>query len=192
MTLKIFYNEFIYKTSAIHHERIKTSLLPKIESSLGSTKDNQVDKWFCDVNTEFFTKTPDTSKYIELITSEIYPAVDRMFSHMPQLNIPKTSSLTHIWYNRYESNNTQEVHSHAKGTSTNPVISGVYILELNERNPLVFFSQLASSNRLINDAIRMDDAKEGDILLFPSAMPHYVLPCKTTRTTIAFNITCSF
>lgn len=192
MSVKTFYNEFIFQTRATHHQRIKDALVPRIEAALPMTAGNQVGKWFCELNTEFFAANPDVGKYMDLITGEVYPALDRMFAAMPTLNQPRTSTVSHIWYNRYEAGNTQEVHSHAKGTRTMPSVSGVYILELNEPNPLVFFSQAAAANPLVAEAIRMEDATEGDIILFPSALPHYVLPCKARRTTIAFNIVCEF
>lgn len=191
MSVKTFYNEFVFKTRAINHASIKTALMGQIEASLPATEGNQRGRWFCELNTEFFAP-PEVQKYMTLIMDELYPALDRMFAAMPHLNQPKASTVTRIWYNRYEPGNTQEVHSHAKGHHSTPVVSGVYLLELNEPNPLVFFSQAAAANPLTNEAMPTNDALEGDILLFPSALPHYVLPCKARRTTVAFNVVCEF
>lgn len=192
MSVKLFYNEFVFQTPVENHSELKPALVNAIEARLPATAGTHKPHWFCELNTEFFDLAADTHKYVPLITSAIYPALDRMFLAMPELNRPLQSSVVRIWYNRYEAGHTQEVHTHAKSMGSTPTISGVYFLELNEPNPLVFFSPAGASNPLISEALKADFASEGDIILFPSAMPHYVLPCKTTRTTIAFNINCVF
>ena len=182
----IFPNEFIFWTSAKNHEKNKLEISEMIEKKYNLTKNMQKNIWRCDVNTEFFDLN-DNAKYTNLVVNEIYPALDKMFYEVKNLNIPKISSITNIWYNRYSKGHNQEVHSH-----TGHDISGIYLLELNEPNNTVFYSYPASTNNIVEEDIKSDFAKEGDIMLFPSNLLHYVLPTTKDRTTIAFNITCEF
>lgn len=192
MTVNIFYNEFVFSTQVKNHKAIKETLLPLIVENLENTKNKQLGNWFCDVNTEFFDAGQSVTKYLNLITSEIYPALDLLFQELPNLQRPKTSTVSHIWYNHYATGGTQEVHTHTKSKGHPPALSGVYLLELTEPNPLVFFSPAAASNPFVKEALKTEFAKEGTLLLFPSSMPHYVLPCTSKRTTVAFNIRCEF
>lgn len=191
--LFVFYNEFVYKTQALDHNAIKTALMPQIEAELPHTEGAQKGKWLCDVNTEFFNRGQNPLKYVHLVRDELYPAIGRMLTAMPALKRPLESQVVDIWYNTYERGGAQEVHIHNdKYGNTRYALSGIYILELHEPNTTVFFSPLANANPFVDDAKRMETAKEGDILLFPHTLPHYVLPSQHRRTTIAFNIACNF
>lgn len=181
----IFPSKFIFWTKVNRHKELKDLLLPTIKKSLDKTKNAQEKKWLCNVNTEFFSKDKDIEKYISLITDEIYPALDKLFSEI-DLKTPKQSTVTEIWYNHYGPNEFQEVHSHVGENST---ISGIYILELNEPNKTVFCCP-SHISRLVDPAKQTKEIEEGNIILFPADMLHYVLPCQNSRTTIAFNIQC--
>ena len=185
----LFPGDFIFWSSVKNHESIKQSLLSMISNNLSATSDNQRYKWLCDVNTEFFNQ--NVFKYLPLITNQIYPSLDKMFLELQNLSnnfkVPKVSTVTQIWYNHYEANGNQEVHSHA-GSS----FSGIYILNLNEENKTVFCSYNASMFIAGTEVKQLKEAKEGDIIIFPSNLLHYVLPCEQTRDSIAFNISCEY
>lgn len=184
----LFITDFVFWDTVAQHESLKAELLAQIEQLLPNTKDRHLDNWFCDVNTEYFEQSHKHGKYFNLITQAIYPAVDKLFEELP-LTQPEESIVTHIWYNRYEHGNFQEVHRHLEyGVS----LSGIYLLELQEENRTVFFSHTASGSSLFPAEKRLVEAKEGDIIIFPSHLLHYVLPCERRRTTVAFNISCKF
>ena len=187
----LFPGDFIYWSKLKNHEYIKKNLLPKIVNNLDKTQGSQNGKWLCDVNTEFFNL--NISKYLSLVTEEIYPALDGMFLELQKLSnnfkTPKISTVTNIWYNHYETNNNQEVHSHSIKTAN---FSGIYILNLNEENKTVFYSYNTSIVDMGLSSKQLKEAKEGDIIIFPSNLLHYVLPCEQTRDSIAFNISCEY
>jgi hypothetical protein len=187
----LFPGDFIYWSQVKNHTYIKENLLPIIHSNLGTTNNRQIGNWLCDVNTEFFDL--NFTKYLPLITEEIYPVLDKMFIELQNLSgnykIPKTSTVSSIWYNHYESNSNQEVHSHSNKRSS---FSGIYILNLNEENKTVFYSYNASIAGTGTEVKELKEAKEGDIIIFPSSLLHYVLPCERTRDSIAFNISCEY
>jgi len=182
----IFYNDFVFWDKASNHEQIKSILMPEIEKRLGVTKDQNT--WVCDVNTEFFSKYENAGKYIDLVVSGIYPVLDKFFEELPFLKSPKKSTVVEIWYNHYVAGQFQEVHSHTSRMD----ISGIYLLKLEETNKTVFYSYPTTNTKLYCAAKHLVEAKEGDIILFPSHLSHYVLPCEKNRISIAFNIKCEF
>lgn len=186
----VFPVEFLFWTKNQAHAQHKQLLLSEIRNNLALTKDMQKGKWFCDVNTEFFACERGIEKYLPLVSEAIYPALDEMFEGIPNLARPTKSKVTKIWYNHYEPkvDNGQEVHMHDSSG-----YSGIYFLELSEPNTSVFYSHLASMNHTAaSPSFKADFAQEGDILLFPSSLLHYVLPSTCPRTTVAFNIKCDY
>lgn len=185
----IFPLEFVFWTKNPKHEIHKQQLLPKIKEGLGETHGKQVDKWLCDVNTEFFNNNAGFEKYLPFIMDAAYPALDQMFAEIPNITTPSSSKITEIWYNHYglSGGSGQEVHSHGCAG-----YSGIYLLELTEPNTTIFYSYLAGlSNVAASATFKTEFASEGDILLFPSSMLHYVVPTKNARTTVAFNVNCT-
>jgi hypothetical protein len=185
----IFPVEFLVWGKNPFHQKHKEALLPAVRRMLNTTKDKQKGSWLCEVNTEFFDRAKGVAKYVDLITDAIYPALDAMFDEVPNLKKPTTSVVRDIWYNHYSaaSQNGQEVHTH-----TECAYSGVYFLDLSEPNKTVFFSHLASISGTTPSHKTTDFIEEGDILIFPSTLMHYVMPAERSRTTIAFNIECQY
>ena len=184
----IFPCDFIFWKPAKEHKKIKEQLFPLINNNLDKTKDKQLNKWLCDVNTEFFESDINNKKYFKLILNEIYPAVDAMFNEINNLRIPKQSTVTRIWYNHYNNLQGQEVHTHTGDGN----LSGIYLLHLEEKNKTVFYSYVSGNSGLCHEHKKTDEIEEGNIILFPSHLLHYVLPSKEKRITVAFNIKIDF
>ena len=182
----IFYNDFVYWGKAPEHARIKSELLPAIEARLPDTKEQN--NWVCKVNTEFFSKHEGMEKYTDLVVSSIYPVLDKFFEELTFLNVPKQSKVVEIWYNYYSPGNYQEVHAHTSRMD----ISGIYLLKLDETNKTSFYSYATTNTKLSHPVKHVTEAEEGDVILFPSHLSHYVLPCEKTRVSVAFNIRCEF
>ena len=182
----IFYSDFIFWDKAPNHNKLKDMLLPMIEERSSVTKGQN--NWACDVNTEFFSKDNDIDKYRDLIVSDIYPVLDKFFEELKFLTVPKQSTVINIWYNYYSSGHYQEVHTHNGQMD----ISGIYLLKLEEVNKTVFYSYPTTSTKMYHPVKQLKEAQEGDIILFPSHLSHYVLPCEKDRISIAFNIKCDF
>jgi predicted 2-oxoglutarate/Fe(II)-dependent dioxygenase YbiX len=182
-----FLTDFVFWDSVPNHQQNKDVLLPLIMSNLEKTQGKQKDKWHCEVNTEFFDSGESYEKYMGLIVNSIYPALDNMLNEMPLVK-PKSSKVSNIWYNYYQKGHSQEIHTHS-GKAT---FSGVYVLSADEVNKTVFYSYASSLVKHSKESKQLTEAKEGDIILFPSNLLHYVLPCEKERVTIAFNIDCEF
>lgn len=192
MSSHIFLNDFVFWTPAVSHEAIKNDLLPKVQDRYALTKGSVENRWLCKVNTEMFHQ--DHYKYRKLIEEGVYPALDKLFTELPFQNKPAASTVVDVWYNHYDIGFNQELHTHIP-YATNaqaPNLSGVYYLELDEPNNTVFYSYDAVFAGFSQPAFRATDIKEGDIVLFPSKLMHYVLPATASRTTIAFNIQCTW
>lgn len=184
----VFPADFMFWTENPKHSEHKTVLAPEIFEHAKQRTTKDVD-WLCKVNTEFFDQQMIHSRYESLIKEGIHPALAQMFQEVEGLYVPKNATVQHIWYNRYEAgeNNTQEAHVH-QGTA----YSGIYFLELSEPNNTVFYSYQTAVHNTASYNKTTHFIKEGDILLFPSMLTHYVLPAKNTRTTISFNVVCEF
>ena len=186
----IFPSDFIFWKPANEHKKIKEELFSLIKNNLDKTKDKQLNNWLCDVNTEFFENNLNNKKYLKLILEEIYPALDALFTEVVNLKKPKQSIVTKIWYNHYNKLQGQEIHSHSSDGTNN--LSGIYLLHLEEENKTIFYSYASTNSNLCNSVKKTTEIKEGSIILFPSHLLHYVLPCKKERITIAFNIKVDF
>jgi hypothetical protein len=183
----IFPSEFIFWAKAKNHLANKDFLYGTIMNSLDKTKDAHAKHWRCNVNTEFFAGSDTCVKYIDLVVNDVYPALDCMFKELP-IKTPKSSRVTNIWYNYYEQGHNQEIHSHIPNSN----LSGIYLLQLEEKNKTVFYSYNSSICGLSSPVKQLIEAEEGDIIIFPSVLLHYVMPCEKPRATIAFNIECNW
>jgi len=190
-----FPGDFVFWASAPKHSEIKAELLPLIQKDINTVNRESTNQWLCKVNTEFFDKAINSDKYLRLITQGIYPVLDDMFlelhSKRSNFYVPKSSQVTDIWYNHYTTASNQEVHNHQNRERLSN-FSGIYLLDMNEENKTVLFSYNASLFDLGPNNKRLKEAVEGDIIIFPSYMLHYVLPCEKARTTVAFNVLCNY
>lgn len=129
--------------------------------------------------------------------SEYYRYIERLFD----LNVKV--GIDNLWFNYYVNGEWQEIHSHA----TNSVFqypatfSCIHFLRFDSsvHTPPIFVDPYES---LRNVSLEMESnrysgrytpkVQEGDLIMFPSYLQHYVPKCKPTlgnpRITIAFNI----
>ena len=85
------------------------------------------------------------------------------------------------------------------GKRYDDIFSMIYILHDEESSPVIFRMDdteipFYPMKRTVDfNTSRVDEIKEGTILIFSSHLNHSVIPVKHSgRTTIAFNIVCSF
>jgi hypothetical protein len=164
------------------HKKIKNSLLKIIENDpLGETAFNisRVD-FYRRQNTPG-GDNPSNSEYMQKLLPVIQPSVDkfvRKFSHDSEINF-KHYDIVNFWYQQYTHMQKHQWHIHGKCD-----ISLVYYLELpNGSSPTVF--------KDFNGGVVKPDAKEGDLLVFPSFVPHCSPPVltNTRKSIIAINLT---
>jgi predicted 2-oxoglutarate/Fe(II)-dependent dioxygenase YbiX len=205
MNLHIFPTKFIYWSRIKNHNKIKEKYYPLIlknQNEYGSKfRETVSKKWNCDCYSSFFS--PEDTKNIfddDFSNEVIWSVFDEMlnvFNNSPidlSMPIPKQSRICDIWYNHYDHGMYQEIHNHSHN---NPIVhfSGIYLMELNEDNTTIFFNK--NECKFYSDKIDVItyDTKhigEGNVIIFPSELLHYVNPSLKGRTTVSFNITSEY
>jgi hypothetical protein len=115
--------------------------------------------------------------------------LDDLYSARKALNLEHhTLRVTTAWFQMYEQYHHHPIHNHG----INGFSSVCYIeYDHNEHEPTRFVCPFNSY--INNDMIEFipNDIEEGSIVFFPSNVPHYVAPNKSTkpRLILSFNIT---
>jgi len=179
--LYFFNSPFVFSQKVENHTQIKSQLLPKIIEEYNHNKSKEDYFWSKTSETKMITSYHNTSPdfYDDFFYENV---IFKPFSDLVnQINLKISSdcSLEKIWWNVYHKNDYADVHNHGPEK-----VSGVYLLNLNEKNTTVFLTK----NECSFQTHDTDYAKEGEVLLFPSNLLHYVRPSKTRRITISFNI----
>ena len=106
----------------------------------------------------------------------------------------KSTFLSDLWYNKYESGGNQEIHNHIPHD-----FSGIYYLEdsgianttwYNSNNifPGGAHDYISCDPKVVGENMSMSRVTEGYIVIFPAGLPHYVPEVKSNKITISFNI----
>jgi hypothetical protein len=194
---------FVYWTEVKNHKLIKETLSGDIKNhskdfkyynSPMKTRKIGDPKWDCEVITTFFDRDDVKDFFTQEIVEQIIgEPLDEMFvdSNFPIKIKPKETILTEIWYNVYKPGYSQEIHAHHGAT-----FSGIYLLELNEPNTTVFFSNTPTykynESKSMSSSFSTENIKEGNVILFPSELSHLVKKSEKFRITISFNLICNF
>jgi hypothetical protein len=207
--LKLFPAPFIYHDKVINHINIKNEILPHILNEYNNNKNDESYVWQSygpinnNANTNFYNSLPlenTLQKYlIDIVFNPTNKLIDELYNldefARPSSTKPISAKLASIWWNVYGNGKYVEPHNHGLFG-----ISGVYFLDLpnDEPNSTTF---LFNNHYPISDDKTEDFSllyhntsyvKEGDVLLFPTAMPHYVNPVNSTKVSIAFNVKLTF
>ena len=201
-----FPSHYLYWTQVKDHENIKSKLLPIIRNLISS---NNYDNPFmnsCNMTTNISNmsdfmdnemKEQIIGKYLEEMILETGCFPNRK---------PVDAIIENYWFNVYEKGDNQEMHQHLDlpsiidGKRYDTTFSIIYILNSDEEeNSTVFkltdtaipFHPLMQPVEF--DTSKVDEIKEGTILIFSNQLNHFVRPIKKSgRITIAFNVACCF
>ena len=193
------FSPFLFQKQLQGHSDYKNNLLPTIfEEYFKKNGSNTEGEWGCDCFTTFFDRDFATYEPLKL---EIQQLVRKMFEELDMK--PFAYAVEQMWFNAYGAKQSQEVHCH-----TGPSFSGIYYLQFDPEvhkattfmNPIRwgeskrhnrFWSpDLWNSNSLYHH-YHEPQVTEGDMIVFPSEMDHYVQPffnSSTLRVTCSFNI----
>ena len=171
---------------------------------VGELKNNKPMSWVGAVNTTFPKAKGDnivSKEQLERLKSDIVKEIEVAFLH---LNLTSKFTIDDFWYNIYEKGFGQEAHDHL---SYNPVTdslwSGVYYHKNCSSIPTVFLRPDSKFRCQLFDGCgysQIGDAflgnwspqvSDGDIILFPPYLQHYVfcdIDDVETRMTFSFNI----
>jgi hypothetical protein len=196
MNLFIFPAKFVYWKSVKNHKSIKNQYYPKIIDKLNKEKQtflSQVEnKWDCSCYSNFFEKNGTVIFDQHFIDHVIWSVFDEMLEDLSNsiLNfpIPKKSHIKKIWYNYYEKGMFQEVHNHTGFFCGTSHFSGVYLMDLNENNTTIFTDIEPIQTYPNLNYFKTEHVNEGNVIIFPSKLMHYVNPCLNNRLTVSFNI----
>jgi|TARA_B100000085_G_C18466279_1_gene481141 uncharacterized protein (TIGR02466 family) len=196
MITKVF-SPFFYTTKLEGHSEYKKNILPVIfEEYFKKNGSNTEGEWGCDCFTTFFDR--DFVVY-DPLKKEIQTVVRKMFEEIEMK--PYAYTVEQMWFNAYGAKQSQEVHCH-----TGPSFSGIYYLQFEQgvHKPTTFMNpirwgQFKQHNRFWNPELwnsqslyhhyHEPEIEEGNVILFPSEMDHYVQPFFNSST---LRITCSF
>jgi len=193
------FSPFFFTTQLKGHSEYKKNIIPIIfEKYFEKNGTNTEGEWGCDCFTTFFDR--DFAVH-EPLKNELQLVVRKMFE---ELDIkPYAYTIEQMWFNAYGAKQSQEVHCH-----TGPSFSGIYYLLYEEgvHKPTTFMNpirwgeskrhnrfwtpELWNSQSLYHH-YHEPEVKEGDVIMFPSEMDHYVQPffnSNTLRMTCSFNV----
>jgi len=197
--IHIFPTKFVYWEKIENHDNIKDKYIKIISQDLEKNRE-QIQKnflWNCKCTSSFFSLDFMEELVNEnLLNDIVWNPMDNMLKELGELiNLPtpKSSKIKNIWYNDYNSGNWQEVHDHTGQQES--TYSGIYILKLNEENQTTFVDSnfIKSWNMKQNFYVfETCHIEEGNVIIFPSELMHYVNPCKDHRISISFNIKSTF
>jgi uncharacterized protein (TIGR02466 family) len=185
-----FPSPFVYHYEVPEHDVIGAELKSKLNKFYDSYHTNEQYTWNASkVNSsEMCTNFHHSQKHNRWYTDYdleciIWNPLDKLLLHLKNGNAKCV--LKDIWWNVYQKGDYASWHNHG-----NFGISGLYLLELNEPNKTIFTYQDHYMTKLASDTeyYRTPDVKEGTVLLFPSALYHYVDPSEERRMSISFNV----
>lgn len=192
---KAIFPTYLYQYSLREKNQVlKELLLPKI---LQYKKDFEIEPpsgWISNKVYSSFEK--DKLNYKMFIQSdEVRTHYEQHFSRV--FGQGTTFSFTTAWFNYYENGEFQEEHDHVGLSFNEPDahFSAIHFLQFdpNRHVPVVFLDSLSKLNRRYTDSYKyIPEIREGDLLIFPAHLSHYVKPSEPTpdypRITVAFNL----
>jgi cytolysin (calcineurin-like family phosphatase) len=176
-----FENPFVFWTSVKDHQKIKDKLVPRIKRD--SANEDLIHRPNEFMVSSFYSQTYD---YItdEMLKNIVWDPLEQMHVEK-QIMTPSNYTLEAFWWNVYQPGGFAKVHSHASADW-----SGVYLVHLEEPNQTYFYSHFGHTPNTgyMNQQKILDEAVEGDVILFPSFLEHSFHPGAKDRIIIAFDI----
>ncbi|UNH61149.1 putative 2OG-Fe(II) oxygenase [Synechococcus phage S-SZBM1] len=152
------------------------------------------DEWNCDVLTSFEVATNKSDYSWDVFEMSIQDNLLDM--HIKLHGKPYVEFfMTESWINVYKQHHSQEVHTHSGGDGC--TFSCAYFVQYDPEQDGKFGFYNPSQDMHVGDYSKhyptnstwFPDVKEGDILIFPSTLHHFVQPQRTThqRVTVSAN-----
>lgn len=199
MYAKALFPIHIFQNNIKINHILQDELLKKIEKMHQSGKMKVPDGWFThELSTSFSYYDENKSLFEETQTlNTYYNYVSKFF------DLETKFLITDMWWNYYSDGEWQEQHTHVPKSffGSPPLFSCVHFLKFNPEvhQPLTFvdpnehlrYSSLDMNFTGYNSKYKLK-IREGDLVMFPSYLMHFVKPGKPTpeypRITVAFNL----
>ncbi len=189
----------MYKLKASRHSEIKQWMLDNVFPNFEKTGPNEPSR---NLYSSYFPGAPklDHSTFSEFYSKDITKFLDK--AGFSKLHSWKTK--VNFWYNLSLKGSYQEVHDHLGGPIPISYAAVHYVaFDKSEHISTVFYNPLESILKSLQPTTKDQfkptdykgfqkilDVEEGDIIIFPSYVPHSVMKqvSEKLRVTIAFNI----
>lgn len=161
------------------HDQLKSKILECIDNISITSETSWLSKnnYYTDSITKLDWNMGNdfTRPWVKLFLPSFMNKVEFMFDKLGYHGV----KLNDIWFQQYHQGDTHGWHVHGS------TFTGVYYLEFSEESPCTQLLNPFSQNEIVNV-----DAKEGDILIFPSYVIHRAPEVKSDqrKTIISFNI----
>ena len=185
--LDAVWNIYFYKTKILSYKHLKTNFVQVLQNLNVKNR-----PW--KFSTCKSTYHSDAEIPWSLLLAELYIPFEKFFAELEPIN-DITWSISDLWANIYETGDYQEIHDHTHSISG---FSFIFMLQKSEEDLLVFESPLDSLINLSSlSCFKKYDStpyrpvlEEGEVLIFPNWIKHYVLPNtgNITRMSITGNI----
>jgi hypothetical protein len=202
--LTLFPGPFVFHDKIENHDNIKQELFPKIMEEYENNKSNESYIWqsYSTVNnnarTNFYNSNFNSFDK-NIIESIIHKPLNKLISNLYHEKFPSIPSekpptgfdVVSIWWNVYKKGEYVELHNHGLFG-----LSGVYLLHLpkEEINSTIFsynnYYPLSDDSKEDFSLLyhNTEYVQEGDVLIFPRALKHYVNPVIDSKVSISFNV----
>ena len=188
----------VYRASVAGHRKFKQTIVPKLLDTFKKEPDRKA-PWAKLCNTWQIHLAEINPKDFDIISADIQLAIE---TYLAYLQVPPFSYEYHGWINVHDSDMYQEVHNHIPA-----IISGIYYIQFDtdKHNSVQFINPNPVYHTLMN-TLNLDvhnpmmgpsthiglDFNEGDVVLFPSTLDHFVPksiePSDTFRISLSFNV----
>jgi len=192
--INYFFCPFYYKGKVKNQREMKSELVPYFEKEYEKQPDNHPPDWMCSVHTSYTKTDSFLEKYKDIYMSNI-------IEFLSEIKFPECKlEVLGLWYNIYKKGQWQEVHNHAANPYAyfsavhflkfDPEVHTSIIMSNSNRIFLETYSLGRKSNLNYWDLMHYVNVEEGDIIIFPSTLEHFVKPQTTndSRVTVSFNI----
>lgn len=173
---------------------LKSLLLPKIEQYHNDLKISPPNGW---ITNHVYTSYNQESINRKLLL-ESKEVCDHYSQHFRKIFGPQIGFQFHdAWFNYYVDGEYQEQHDHINAQFNDPDshFSAIHFLNFDKTRhvPVTFVDPVSKLNRRYrSDYTYSPELEEGDLIVFPSHLDHFVRPSQPTpdypRITIAFNL----
>lgn len=189
----------LYKLKASNHHKIKKWMMDNVYPEYTKTGVNDIDR---NLYSSYFPGAPklNQKEFTDLYAQDIESFLDKAgYSKL----LPWERKFN-FWYNLSFKGSYQEVHDHLGGPTPISYAAIHYVVfDKNEHSSTVFYNPLESILKTLQPTAKEKllptdfqslqgalNVEEGDLIIFPSYVPHSVMTqvSERLRITVAFNI----
>ncbi len=167
-------DSLVWKHSLSTHSQIKSEILDIIDDyeQINPCPDNVT-------KTDFFDDicwNPSQNKYFDILHSNWEPLLNDILEHYYAIDL----LISNVWFQQYHNNDIHNWHIHGGSN-----LSLSYMLELPDPK---YSTEFVDTKE--NKIFQFEDISEGDVIIFPSHVPHRspLLSSSERKTSIAINI----